>query len=380
MSGSSSNLLPYILSVSLAVAFSWLISALLPLLGRMWPAAWRPVMKRCSGTPRLGGTAIYLPLPIALLLAAQFSSGLSHLLTNHLQELLGLWGAGGIIFLFGVADDLWVLDFKLKFLGQIAAAVVAYLVGYRIEEVAMPWGPSFSLGVFDAVVTLLWLVLMTNAINLIDGKDGVASGVCIVAAIPLAMVADDVGRIAMAVGLLTVAGASLGFIPFNWPRASRELGDSGALFLGFSLAALSMEGSRGVTGSVFISVPILALGFPILDTVLAFTRRLLDKRHPFHGDMDHIHHRLEMALGLGPRAVLAVLYTLSALFGITALVEHFLDSTLSEVVAFLIFLLAIGTVLYRLGYLGTLWDSRLVASVRTRIPDLGISAFFLRAK
>lgn len=368
MGDDSLGLLAYLLSLSLAAVVAWVVTAMLPWTGRAWP--WRPTIRRRSSTPRLGGAALYLSLLVALPLASLFSSDLSRLLSDHLRELVGLWAAGGLILLLGVADDLWVLDFKQKFLGQVAAAVLAYVAGYRIEEVAMPWGPSFSLGLADPLFSLLWLVLMANAVNLIDGKDGVAAGVCIVAAVPLALIAHDVGQVFMAVALLVMAGAALGFLPFNWPRASRELGDSGAMLLGFSLAALSMEGSRGVTGAVFISVPILALGFPILDTVLAFTRRLLDKRHPFHGDRDHIHHRLEVALGLGPRGVLLALYSLSALFGVTALVEHFLDSTLSEVVAFLIFLLAIGAVLYRLGYLGTLWHSVLVSSLRSRSPLL----------
>jgi UDP-GlcNAc:undecaprenyl-phosphate GlcNAc-1-phosphate transferase len=347
----------YLLIFVLAAAGAWGLTALLPLHRLARPAEAR------LGRRRVGGLAIFTALVLALLLASLVSSDLSDLLADQKGETAGLLGAALMILLLGLLDDLREVDFRIKFLVQTAAAALVFAIGYRIEDVSLPWGASFSLGWAAPVLTILWLVFLTNAMNLIDGKDGIAAGVAVIAAVPLAFIAADVDNPLVAAELVAVAGACAGFLPFNLPVASRLLGDSGALLLGFLLAALAIGGSIGVTGSMFISVPIVALGFPILDTLLAFVRRLADLRHPFVADLDHIQHRLEQR-GLSDRAVVVSLYGLCILFSGAALTIHYLEATAAEFLSFIAFGAAITAVLFRLGYANSLWHSASVVALR----------------
>jgi UDP-GlcNAc:undecaprenyl-phosphate GlcNAc-1-phosphate transferase len=347
----------YVLVFVLAAAGAWGLTAFLPLHRLARPAEAR------LGRRRVGGLAIFAAFLLAPLLVCLVSSDLADLLASQKGETAGLLGAALMILLLGLLDDLREVDFKIKFLVQTAAAALVFVIGYRIEDVALPWGATFSLGWAAPVLTILWLVFLTNAMNLIDGKDGIAAGVAIIVAVPLAFIAADVDNPLVAAQLVAVAGACAGFLPFNLPVASRLLGDSGALLLGFLLAALAIEGSIGVTGSMFISVPVVALGFPILDTLLAFVRRLADLRHPFVPDLDHIQHRLEQR-GLSDRAVVLSLYGLSILFSGAALTIHYVEATGAEFLAFFAFGAAITAVLLRLGYARSLWNSASVASLR----------------
>ena len=347
----------YLLVFVLAAAGAWGLTVFLPLNRLARPAEAR------LGRRRVGGLAIFTAFVLALLLASLVSSDLSDLLASQKGETAGLLGAALMILLLGLLDDLREVDFKIKFLVQIAAASLVFVIGYRIEDVSLPWSATFSLGWAAPVLTILWLVFLTNAMNLIDGKDGIAAGVAIIVAVPLAFIAADVDNPLVAAQLVAVAGACAGFLPLNLPVASRLLGDSGALLLGFLLAALAIEGSIGVTGSMFISVPIVALGFPILDTLLAFVRRLAELRHPFVADLDHIQHRLEQR-GLSDRAVVLSLYALCILFSGAALTIHYVEATGAEFLAFFAFGAAITAVLFRLGYAGSLWKSASVTSLR----------------
>jgi UDP-GlcNAc:undecaprenyl-phosphate GlcNAc-1-phosphate transferase len=347
----------YILVFVLAAAGAWGLTAFLPLNRLARPAEAR------LGRRRVGGLAIFAAFLFAPLLVCLVSSDLADLLASQKGETAGLLGAALMILLLGLLDDLREVDFKIKFLVQTAAAALVFAIGYRIEHVSLPWGTTFSLGWAAPLLTILWLVFLTNAMNLIDGKDGIAAGVAIIVAVPLAFIAADVDNPLVAAQLVAVAGACAGFLPFNLPVASRLLGDSGALLLGFLLAALAIEGSIGVTGSMFISVPIVALGFPILDTLLAFVRRLADLRHPFVPDLDHIQHRLEQR-GLSDGAVVLSLYGLSILFSGAALTIHYVEATGAEFLAFFAFGAAITAVLLRLGYARSLWNSVSVTSLR----------------
>jgi UDP-GlcNAc:undecaprenyl-phosphate GlcNAc-1-phosphate transferase len=320
------------------------------------------------GRRRSGGLAIFVAFVLAFSLASLFSSDLADLIESNRRETAGLLGAALMILLLGILDDLVEVDFKLKFLVQTAAAALVFVVGYRIEDLSMPWGASFSVGAAAPVLTILWLVFLTNAMNLIDGKDGIAAGVVIIVALPLALIAGDVDKPLTAALLVAVAGGSLGFLPFNLPVASRLLGDSGALLLGFLLGALAIEGSTGVTGSIFISVPVMALGFPILDTILSFVRRGVDLRHPFLPDLDHIQHRLEGA-GLSDRGVVLYVYILCVVFSAAAMVLHFVEAVAAEFLAFFAFTGAIALIIYRLDYAASLWNSAGVLSLRDGISS-----------
>jgi len=347
----------YVLVFALAAVVAWALTAFLPLRALARPAEAR------IGRRRVGGLAVFAGLLVALLLATLVSSDLADLIDADGKETAGLLGAALMILLVGLLDDLREMNFKAKFVVQAAAAGLAYLVGYRIEDVSMPWGASFSLEWAAPIVTILWLVFLTNAVNLIDGKDGLAAGVAIIAALPLALIAHNVDRPLVAIEFVALAGACAGFLPLNLPTASRLLGDSGALLVGFLLAALAIEGSTGVTNSMFVSVPIVALGFPILDTLLAFTRRIIDLRHPFLGDLDHIQHRLE-GTGLSDGGVLFALYGLCLLFAGAALTIHFVEAVVAEFLAFFAYFAAILLVIFGLGYARSMWRATAMQSMR----------------
>jgi UDP-GlcNAc:undecaprenyl-phosphate GlcNAc-1-phosphate transferase len=270
------------------------------------------------------------------------------------------------VFAIGVFDDWRAIRPWQKLAGQMAAGLAVYAAGYQLGSIGFPWGGALDLGVLSLPATLLWVAFFTNAVNLIDGKDGVATGVSVLAAVAIAAVASDTHHPAVALLCVGLAGAGLGFLPFNLPSAALILGDAGALVFGFVLATLSIRGATGIEDSVFVSVPILALGFPVLDTLLSATRRLLDRRHPFLGDTDHIHHRLEQ-LELGPRGVLLALYLLSALFAGAALATHYVNSLVAEVGIFLALAALVALLLGRLGYLVSMWNSPRVLSFRKRV-------------
>lgn len=316
--------------------------------------------------PRWGGLAIFVAFALTPFVASAASEKASEFFSPKSGDFLGFLGACAFIFAIGLLDDWKVLSWRPKLLAQVAAASAVYSVGYKIDVVGLPWGPELSLGLLAPVATVLWVVFFTNAINLVDGRDGVAPGVAILAAVTLAQVAANAEHPTVALLLIAMAGAGLGLLPFNLPPASVYLGDSGAYLLGFILGSLSIRAATGVTDVVFVAVPLVALGFPILDTLLAVVRRLMDHRHPLLGDEDHIHHRLELA-GFGPRGLLMVVYTVSALFAAGAILLHYVHFFALEAAVLGGTLLLVAVILTKLGYALSLWNSASMIWLRRRL-------------
>ncbi len=316
--------------------------------------------------PRWGGLAIFIAFALTPFIASAISEEASELFSPRSGDFLLFLGGCAFVFAIGFFDDWRPLSWRPRLLAQIAAASAVYAAGYSIDEIGLPWGPEFSLGVLAPVATVLWIVFFTNAINLIDGRDGVATGVAVLAAVTLAQVAANADHPTIALLLVAVAGAGLGLLPFNLPPASAYLGDSGAYLLGFILGALSIRAATGFGDAVFVAVPLVALGFPILDTVLAVVRRALDHRHPLLGDEDHIHHRLELA-GFGPRGLLAVVYSVAVLFAGGAIMLHFVHVVLLELAVVIGTAVLVGVILTRLGYVLSLWNSASIVWLRARL-------------
>jgi len=316
--------------------------------------------------PRWGGVAILFTFALTPFIASAFSDQAADLFSPKSGEFLAFLGACSLVFAVGFLDDWRLLDWRPKLFAQVAAAGAVYAAGYRLDDIGLPWGPELSLGLAAPLLTVLWIVFFTNALNLVDGRDGVATGVGILAAATLAQIAANTGHPTVAVLLVALAGAGLGLLAFNLPPASVYIGDSGAYLLGFILGAMSIRAATGVTDAVFVAVPVVALGFPILDSLLAFVRRALDHRHPLMGDEDHIHHRLE-ASGFGPRGLLMVIYAVSALFAGAAMLLHYVHVFPLEVAVLLGTLLLITAILTRLGYVLSLWNSASVVWLRRRL-------------
>ena len=283
--------------------------------------------------PRLGGLAIYASFFLSLVLYIYIDPGLHPFSMTHLHAGVMLAVSLTIVLILGIWDDLRQLTPGLKFFFQCLAAAIVYVAGFRITFVTHPFNQSvLDLGIFNFPATILWIVGITNAFNLIDGLDGLASGVAFIVSLTICMISFMKQDMPTAMTALLLAGAILGFLRYNFNGAKIFLGDSGSLFLGFSLAILSMQSSTKGSTAFSILVPMLALGLPIMDTLLSMGRRLLRSIFPeqeesksfvkklvtmFLPDRGHIHHQL-IARGLSHRTVVLVLYVVSCIFGAMA--------------------------------------------------------------
>lgn len=264
--------------------------------------------------PRLGGVAIVLAF-YAALAATMLWPGLDAALSDDPRERAirtGTFLAGGIaIFLLGLYDDLKGAGAKQKFAVQFAVAGLAYAAGFRIEVVANPFGDAIALGWLSLPLTLLWISGAINAMNLIDGLDGVAAGIALAAAAMTFAVSAQSGDLLALISAAALAGAVAGFLVYNFNPASIFMGDSGSMFLGYVLAMAAIQPQRG-TGEVALLAFAVALGIPIADTLAALVRRAVRGVPLFVADREHIHHRL-LDLGLAPRQVSLMLWAVAAL-------------------------------------------------------------------
>lgn len=264
--------------------------------------------------PRMGGLAIYLGYLVAFFLFVPFTEK---------TETLGIFIGSTIVMIVGMLDDKYQLSPKWKLLGQlVAAAIVVIPFGLKIGVVNLPYEGSidFSSGwlFWLAIpITLFWIVGVTNAVNLIDGLDGLSAGVSAIATATMAIMALLMGDQNVAVYCFVLLGAILGFLYFNFHPARLFMGDTGSLFLGFNLAALSIMGFKEALFVSFI-IPIVVLGVPLWDTFFAIVRRIVNKKPISSPDKGHLHHCL-LNMGLSHRATVLVIYCISIFFGSMAI-------------------------------------------------------------
>ena len=270
-----------------------------------------------EAVPRLGGVALGAGLILGTVGAILLSPEARDILLRHGFRFATLVAAAGVLALVGLYDDLRGLSARAKLLAQVLAGLVAFAGGNALVLFAGGVvGPAAAVAL-NLAATVLWVVAITNAMNLIDGLDGLATGVSAIICATLTVIAWQGGHIAgmcIGIGLL---GGLLGFLPWNFPPARIFLGDTGALFVGFTLAVLSLEGYRQLSLIPFV-VPVLALAVPILDTLVSIIRRLRVRAPIFSADRQHMHHRLLETRGSTRAAVLQV-YFLSACFSLIAL-------------------------------------------------------------
>lgn len=281
-------------------------------------------------TARFGGLAIY----------AGFMGGLMVIQPSLSLPLTGLLLGGGLILALGIIDDRHGLKPWVKLLGQVAAASVLVLFNVRVEFLSNPFDGLLVLGEWAIPVTILWIVGITNALNLIDGMDGLASGTAAIAAVTIGVVAWLKGQAAVAMLAMVLAAGILGFLKYNLHPAEIFLGDSGSMFLGFNLAALAAMGLTKSATIISLLVPVVILGMPILDTFLAIIRRLRAHRPVFQADKGHLHHRL-LDLGLPYRRAVWVMYGLDLCLGMSAVALVFMTTAQSVI---LLVTLAVGGV------------------------------------
>ena len=262
--------------------------------------------------PRLGGLAIFIGFMVSILLFVPITTEMKSILLGAV-----------IIVVLGVVDDIMALPAMLKFVVQIVAAVIPAMHGVTILAFSNP--NIFSddlywvLGGLSIPFTVLWIVAITNSVNLIDGLDGLADGVSAISATTMLVIALLGNQADVALVLAALVGACVGFMPYNLNPAKMFMGDTGATFLGYILATMSIQGLFKYYAVISFVVPFLILGLPIFDPTFAFIRRIAHGQSPMHADRSHIHHRL-IDMGLNQKQAVATLYVISAILGLSAVV------------------------------------------------------------
>jgi UDP-GlcNAc:undecaprenyl-phosphate GlcNAc-1-phosphate transferase len=265
--------------------------------------------------PLWGGVAIYVGFFLSMLIFSNIET----------QKLIGLFVSSTLILVTGMIDDVKDLGAKTKLVIQIICAGILVKAGFEINYFTNFFGESgyIHLGILSVPVSIIWIVGVTNTVNLIDGLDGLAAGISAIAAVTLGYIAFTNHRYDAAMITLILAGSSAGFLPHNFNPAKIFMGDTGALFLGLVLSAISIEGALKGATALTVVVPILALGVPIFDTAFAILRRMINKRPIMEADKGHLHHRM-LSTGLNQRKVVLSMYLISALMGAgaIALLKH----------------------------------------------------------
>jgi UDP-GlcNAc:undecaprenyl-phosphate GlcNAc-1-phosphate transferase len=268
--------------------------------------------------PRLGGVAIFLSFSVTLGLWLALSLEFPRLVQGLAPStLLRIYIPACLIFCLGIYDDLRGTGPYVKFGVQAIAGAMLFAAGIRIFDLplisshTLPWFVGLAL-------TVLWVVAVTNAFNLIDGLDGLAAGSALFSTIVFFVVSLVTHSWLGSLMSVTLAGAILGFLRFNFNPATIFLGDSGSLFIGFVLSALALAGSQKAPTFVAVAIPVVSFGLPILETLLSIIRRLISGRPVFVADRDHIHHKL-LRMGFSHRQVVVVLYAVSAIFAMLSL-------------------------------------------------------------
>lgn len=297
-------------------------------------------------TPRIGGLAIIFGFLVAII---SFND-------SWTKELVSILIGVGILGVLGIIDDCKDLDAKLKFVVQIIAALVVVIFGdIRISVMSNP--NVFSENPYiifpqwlSITVTVLWIVFMTNAVNFIDGLDGLAAGVSAIMSMSLVFIAITYHEYEIALLGIALMGACFGFLPFNFNPAKIFMGDTGSMFLGYMLSVLSVQGMFKSYAVISFAVPIIMLGLPLFDALFAMLRRLLTGKNPMSADRGHLHHRL-YDMGFSQKQTVFILYAISGVLGITSILlaeQRFLRAMLL-LISVLIFLL-IATMLGKNSY------------------------------
>jgi UDP-GlcNAc:undecaprenyl-phosphate GlcNAc-1-phosphate transferase len=304
-----------LIAVAVVTMLTPLVRLLALRLGAVSPPGGRHIHLR--SIPRLGGLAMVVAFFAPLLLLPRFDPLIASILHQEAWRLVGLIGGGLAMSAVGVIDDTRGLRALHKLYAQIIVALFAFRCGFAIHTIYVPFAGDLAMGVFAAPVTVLWIVGVVNAVNLIDGLDGLAAGVVFFAAITNLLVAWLGGAIFIALLSAATAGAVLGFLFYNFNPARIFMGDSGSYFLGFVLAVTSLISQKAST-AVSLLVPVVALGVPIIDTLFAMVRRILERRPLFSPDRGHIHHRL-LDMGITHRRAVLIIYGFSVAFTFAAL-------------------------------------------------------------
>lgn len=306
------EILPVILALGLSMMVSFCLTPLVKRLAAVIGAVDVPKDNRRMHNhpiPLIGGLAIFAGCVASILLFCHMTSPLRGI----------LWGSLLIVGV-GVVDDSHPLGPGVKFILQIVAALIAVSHGVVIQIIAnpFPWGEEYlEFGILSVPITVIWIVAVTNSVNLIDGLDGLADGVSTIGALTMLIIALLLGDMEIAIITAALVGGCVGFIPYNRNPAQIFMGDTGSTFLGFMLATVSVIGLFKLYAVISFVVPFIILGFPIFDTTSAFMRRILKGQNPMKPDRSHTHHKL-IDMGMNQKQAVATLYMVAGILGLFA--------------------------------------------------------------
>lgn len=314
----------YLLVVFVSAIGAFLLTPLAIRLAFRWGAVDVPNARKVHSRPmpRMGGFAVFLAFCLPWASLYFIENPISSTFRDFEKRFAAILLAATVMFILGIYDDIRGADAPKKFLVQVLASIGLWAGGVRIEEITLPWSGSIELGWLGLPVTVLWTVGVTNAINLLDGIDGLVSGVTAVMAVSLAIINVLTGNSLIALLTLSLAGACLGFLPYNHSPARIFLGDTGSLTIGMILAGigiLSLYHEGRQTAGPLLSVPLILFGLPLFDTVRVMVQRALRGKSMFEADRNHVHHRL-LDMGMNHRQAAWTLYAVAAALGVTAII------------------------------------------------------------
>ncbi len=336
-------LVVFIVSFGLSYLLTPLVGRLAVRLGAVDHPDHRKVHTR--PVPRLGGLAIYFATTFAVLIGIfrWLTDGKSFLLKS--DEILGLAISAGVVLLVGIADDFRSLRPRDKFFGQMMAAAILIYFGFTIDFIRLPSIGVISFGFWALPLTFFWLVSFMNIVNFIDGLDGLAAGVSAIAALSFFFYSFKIGQQFTALLSLAVAGAALGFLRHNFYPARIFMGDTGSLFLGLLLGAITVQGVlKSLAAAAFI-FPVVVMGVPILDTFFAIVRRFLKRRSITEPDKEHLHHRF-LKKGVSQRRTVLIIYLWTALLSFSGLSFRFTSLSFYRISLIVMFVISLVVAYY----------------------------------
>ena len=282
--------------------------------------------------PLMGGLAMYIAVVVGMVLFLPKD-----------RTFIGIFLGATLILISGIKDDIKGTTPKEKLVYQILAAGIAIWGGISIENITNPFvqgSAGFELSWISIPITIFWIVGITNTLNLIDGLDGLAGGVAFISSFSFMLVAIKMGLGFIGILAALVAGACIGFLPYNFNPAKIFMGDTGSLFLGYMLAVISIEGALKSVATIAMIIPIIILGVPIFDTTFAIFRRILKGQSIMAADKSHLHHRL-LEKGFSQKQTVLILYAISGVFGLFAVLVSKANSSQAVWMSAILFVVAI---------------------------------------
>ena len=297
--------------------------------------------------PRVGGIALFISFCLALLLSYIFQTRVSILLYD--TRIVVLLISAFLVFILGLIDDIRPVRASIKFLVQIFVATITWYGGIQINVLSLTLGGGIELGWLSLPLTVFWIVFVTNAINLIDGVDGLAAGICFFGSIIMLVLCITSDKLLIALIFASLSGSLLGFLRYNFNPASIFMGDCGSYFLGYIFAALSILGSVKGQTTVAMLIPFVILGVPLFDTIISPVRRFARAKDMFSADHSHLHHRL-LEKGYSQRKTVLILYAVTILLGTTAFTLTLIKDERAALLLFVPFI-ALLVAFRKIGYL-----------------------------